>query len=152
MVGPLPLEHDPSTPLQLAAAHHVTDVEFARALPDSTTDTGHTYGVAVLGADGPAALVAAHGAVVECALIGGLSVTWQVTARLQLSLYADTWDNAWAAQQKLEAHLAGRWQPTNGPRRIDSWRNESAAVQVPYPDELIVLASIWRITTRDLPE
>jgi hypothetical protein len=137
-----PLE---ATTLELACALYASDITFA---------TGkHTFGIARPGLD-LNNLVAQHGAVLSMRQTGGLQTSWQIVARITVTTYAATYQDVWDAQQAFEARIVGRWRPNTAPGdggiRIDSWRNESAAAEQPYPG-LSVLTSIWRVTTRHMP-
>lgn len=136
-----PLEASEGNVLELAAAAHVDGLEFA---PDR-----RTFGAAHAGTN-LEQLIGEHGAVVVTRQSGGGRVTWQLVARISVEVYARTYADAWAVQRIVDAHLADRYRPTpEGSMRIDSWRNESAAVETMHPP-LYCLVSTWRITTRDI--
>lgn len=140
---------EPVETLEVAAATVLDGLAF----PPGADEPKHTYGVVRVGVD-LNDLVAQHGAVVHVRRAGGIQRTWQVTARVAVTVYASTYEDAWAAQDAVDAHIGAGWRPNTTPGdgriRIDSWRNESAATEQPYPG-LSVLSSIWRITTRHMP-
>lgn len=145
-----PAEIDASQTLELACAAVVDQIGFPLGVESPTK---HTFAVVRAGTD-LNDLVAEHGAVVQVRRAGGLTRTWQLTAREVLEVYAASYTDAWAAQDAIEARIGGRWRPNTLPGeggiRIDSWRNESAATEQPYPG-LSVLSSIWRVSTRHMP-
>ncbi|NUO57313.1 MAG: hypothetical protein HOV78_11655 [Hamadaea sp.] len=140
---------EPQT-LELACAAVLDALPFPLA---AAVPTKETFGVAKVGTD-LKDLVDEHGAVVEVRRAGGIKRTWQTVARVNLFVYAPDYTDVWAAQDAIEARIGGPWRPNTTPGeggiRIDSWRNESAATEQPYPG-LSVLSSIWRVTTRHMP-
>lgn len=144
---------DASQTLELAAAAVLNDLVFPIGADPEADGTKRTFGIVQAGTN-LNDLVAAHGAVVEVTRAGGLTRTWQLGARENVTVYAASYTDAWAAQDAIEAVIGGRWTPNTAPGdggiRIDSWRNESAATKQPYPG-LSVLSSIWRVTTRHMP-
>lgn len=145
-----PTELDTTQTLELAAAAVVDNLAFPLGV---TEPAGHTFAAVRVGPD-LNDLVAEHGAVVHIRRSGGITRTWQVVARLTLTVYALSYSDMWATQDAIEARIGGPYrpntQPGDGGVRIDSWRNESAATEQPYPG-LSVLSSIWRVTTRHMP-
>ena len=139
----------PVQTLEMAAAEVLDNLPF----PAGAADPRHTFAAVRVGPD-LNDLVAQHGAVVHVRRVGGIQRTWQVTARLALTIYAAGYTDAWAAQDAVDARIGGPWQPNttrgDGRIRIDSWRNESAAAEQPYPG-LSVLSWIWRTTPRHMP-
>lgn len=133
------------TTIELAAADYLTV-----PLPDGRL----VFGVARVGLD-VADLVAEHGAVVAVRQVGGLEVTWQTIARVAVELYASSYGDLTAAQQAVSARAMSRRRPEPGPPgsvRLDTWRNESAHTEQPYPGgQLRVSTSTWRVSTRSLP-
>lgn len=140
---------EPLPPIELAAAEHLTGLPVAITRGTEQLQVS-TFGVVRVGTD-MGGLVDEHGAVVACRTIGGLRVSWQLQARLAIDVYALTYSDAWAAQAVIEAHLADRHRRTGSRRRIDSWTNESAGAEQPYPNgDLSVITSIWRVSSRQL--
>lgn len=141
---------DPTAILEQACALVLDDLAFPLGVAEPTKAT---YAVTGVGTD-LNDLIAEHGAVVHVHRAGGLVRTWQTTAREIVDVYAASESDAWAAQDAIEAVIGRGWrpntQPGDGGIRIDSWRNESAATKQPYPG-LVVLSSIWRVTTRHMP-
>lgn len=143
-------ELDPTAILEHACALVLDDLPFPLG---AETPTKRTFAVTSVG-PGVSDLIAEHGAVVHVHRAGGLSRSWQLTAREIVDVYAASETDACAAQAAIEAIIGGPYRPNtqsgDGGIRIDSWRNESAATKQPYPG-LEVLSSIWRVSTRHMP-
>lgn len=137
------------TPLERGAAEHLDGLVFRDA--ETPEAVRKTFGVVRVGTN-LAELVALHGAVVAVKQVGGITGGWQAIARLTVDVYAASYEDVWDAQAVIDADLTSGYGRSRGSVRFDSWKNESAAAEQPYPNgDLSVTTSIWRVSTRHLP-